>query len=540
MVGHDIQVMGAGIDGGSQPTPVLLQMSADDFPARFLQDVATQAQPAISSTVSVDQAPSQTQPPVLFQPVQRMLNVAMVQLNCNSLNYPRLDPTRIETAGLVIRRAYRQNGLDQTSVMQGWMRTPAGQFKWINLSGADECQDPEPVKRPQLQSGQAELDRQLAAFGLSSANTESYTPAFAAPPDTCANLNRTLVYALVPTASSEMSDAVPVAPPALDPTVLASNLPTLLQAGQHVAPLAGADVDYHWMSDDFLNAMFPPGTPPAAGQQIPINSSVGQFQMFSSALRVLRTAFNAFDGSPNGNNIVSILNRHIVITSVFPLSIQPMGEFYRTASASLLDYAPDNSGAPAPTVTLPYFWELLTPADQNDLMTAFNTVLSSRAQPTLTPTGRFQDPSRLYKVRMFFRIKGESSTCPADLVWSCYSEPFRIAAWYESSDRPTPPVVLPDPTDKNFMNSVKPNCSFVVPPGLMNAMQGTSMSGLMNGAGGGGNLTLSWICGFNIPIITICAFFVLSLFLILLNILFFWLPIVKICIPFPFTPETDS
>ena len=34
-------------------------------------------------------------------------------------------------------------------------------------------------------------------------------------------------------------------------------------------------------------------------------------------------------------------------------------------------------------------------------------------------------------------------------------------------------------------------------------------------------------------LITICAFIVLNIFLSLLNIIFFWLPFVKICVPFP-------
>ena len=83
------------------------------------------------------------------------------------------------------------------------------------------------------------------------------------------------------------------------------------------------------------------------------------------------------------------------------------------------------------------------------------------------------------------------------------------------------------------MKNAKPNCSFQVPANLMSAMQGTSLSGLMSGTGGGPSLKVDWICGFNIPLITICAFFVLNIFLSLLNINFFWLPFIKICIPLP-------
>jgi hypothetical protein len=44
---------------------------------------------------------------------------------------------------------------------------------------------------------------------------------------------------------------------------------------------------------------------------------------------------------------------------------------------------------------------------------------------------------------------------------------------------------------------------------------------------------LTWICGFNIPAITICAFLVLNIFLTLFNLVFGWLFFIKICVPFP-------
>ena len=68
----------------------------------------------------------------------------------------------------------------------------------------------------------------------------------------------------------------------------------------------------------------------------------------------------------------------------------------------------------------------------------------------------------------------------------------------------------------------------------MNMMQGTTLSGLTKGVGASsGGIQLDWICGFNIPLITICAFFVLNIFLTLLNLVFFWIAFIKICIPFP-------
>jgi hypothetical protein len=73
-------------------------------------------------------------------------------------------------------------------------------------------------------------------------------------------------------------------------------------------------------------------------------------------------------------------------------------------------------------------------------------------------------------------------------------------------------------------------------------MQGTKLSDLSSGSAGppGSGIQLNWICGFNIPLITICAFFVLNIFLILLNMIFFWLPFIKICIPFPLPNASNS
>jgi hypothetical protein len=93
-------------------------------------------------------------------------------------------------------------------------------------------------------------------------------------------------------------------------------------------------------------------------------------------------------------------------------------------------------------------------------------------------------------------------------------------------------VALPDPTDRGFLRSLKPNVAFAVPPSLQNLLGGNPKD-LMEGKGDTKGLSLGWICGFNIPLITICAFIVLCIFFSLFNLIFWWLPFLKICIPFP-------
>lgn len=557
MVGHDILVQGVDLAGVEHKKPVILQMNDDDFPGRVLQDLASPGQPQISNASVVN---TQSQP--LYQPVQRLLNVAMVDLSCDTLSYPRIDPTRIVSAGLVIRRVYRVAGtpagttMDEFDTLSAWMCSPQGKYSWVKLSADQENWDPDPTKRPQLQSGQAALDQQLAAQSLSVANTESTTPAFAAAPAICTALGRTVFYAVIPTASSEVSDTQPASPPAIDRKGLIQSLPALLRSKKHSSKLrlpCVQSIDSRWMSDDFLNTQYPPTvTTSSSGTPVPTPSSEFEwFHSFSTALRMLGTVFNAFDTeNADGADILCVLDRYEV---ALPSGPQPLGQFFQSAYTTLLPVPPKGVAfdstqtwtPPSTPFTMPTAWSGLKHKDEEELVDKLVTALGPVSQNQLSPQGRYQDSSRYYKLRMFFRIKPESGNCPPKLVWSQYSHHFQIAPWHAAGTRTYPPIPLPDPMSTGFLDSIKPNCSFQVPGSLMNAMQSTTMSGLMNGTaggGGGGGLSLGWICGFNIPLITICAFFVLNIFLILLNIVFFWLPFIKICIPFPSpsSPEEGS
>jgi hypothetical protein len=55
----------------------------------------------------------------------------------------------------------------------------------------------------------------------------------------------------------------------------------------------------------------------------------------------------------------------------------------------------------------------------------------------------------------------------------------------------------------------------------------------------GDSFDLGLLCSFSIPIITICALIVLMIFISLLNIVFWWAPLLRICLPItlPGRPE---
>jgi hypothetical protein len=97
------------------------------------------------------------------------------------------------------------------------------------------------------------------------------------------------------------------------------------------------------------------------------------------------------------------------------------------------------------------------------------------------------------------------------------------------------PIPLPDLGDRNLLKQLKPNVSFVVPESLMNMLNGNGAKDLADGKGKAGEsgIGLNWICSFNLPIITLCAFIVLNIFLQLFDIIFRWMLFIKVCIPFP-------
>ncbi len=81
---------------------------------------------------------------------------------------------------------------------------------------------------------------------------------------------------------------------------------------------------------------------------------------------------------------------------------------------------------------------------------------------------------------------------------------------------------------------MKPNVAFQVPQPLFDLLAANTPEDFLDGkAGQSVGAALDWICAFNIPIITLCAFIVLNIFLSLFDLIFRWLLFIKICIPVP-------
>lgn len=133
------------------------------------------------------------------------------------------------------------------------------------------------------------------------------------------------------------------------------------------------------------------------------------------------------------------------------------------------------------------------------------------------------------------RFAYEQPQCGAKApVISDPTQPFQLASYFDP-DAPGRPlqVALPLDTSPAALSKYDKNVAFMISDQLAKQMgRVKGLKQLMDGDTGP-EVGIGMICSFSIPIITICALIVLMIFLILLNIIFFWLPFFKICFPVP-------
>jgi hypothetical protein len=140
----------------------------------------------------------------------------------------------------------------------------------------------------------------------------------------------------------------------------------------------------------------------------------------------------------------------------------------------------------------------------------------------------------LYAIRLVY----ERPRCrpPDRLVLSEPCRPFRMAHFYDP-DAPFRDhrIVLPIDTSleglRKFPQTVRMELSAQLRK-QMDRVKAIKLADLDSGdIPDGRPLDLGMVCSLSIPIITICALVLLMIIVSLLNIVFFWLPLFKICLP---------
>jgi hypothetical protein len=114
------------------------------------------------------------------------------------------------------------------------------------------------------------------------------------------------------------------------------------------------------------------------------------------------------------------------------------------------------------------------------------------------------------------------------------TRPFTLAPYFDP-DAPTRPIRIQMPLDTSpeGLRKFDKGVAFMLSDQLRKQMaRMSSLKDLMDGdLGAEPDLSLGLICSFSIPIIAICALAMLMVMVSLLNIVFWWLPFFKICLP---------
>ena len=445
----------------------------------------------------------------LHLPMHRRFYLVLLEAVCRTPGSPRIDPAKLEGMGLVLRRV-------ESSGWSAWMKNGARRKGWLPLPA--DTLDPDPARRRQPSVPAArQIEALIAARRGETAFAEQTVGLFVAPPALCERLGKTVLYGLVPVASAEESD---VASPAPDYANLAAD--EAAEMRKHFSayfkerpflamPNAGLALTAEWRPLD---------SNPAD------DTDAGRLRAFAIFLHQLIIELGAFEDGPTARALRAALNRIALPMEVDafgrPTRTMPAGEFTAQAALILVAGEPNTSG-----LTMPLSWPAIDGDTGAHLTELAMACLSSRFASLAVPAPKFDQRSAQYAVRAFMRVRGHAG-CPPRLVWSDYSDRFRILPWWES-DGPVAKVALPDVGD---LKKIKPGVAFQVPPSIANLLRG-DMAKLKDGEGSTDGFDIAWICSFSIPAITLCAFIVLGIFLSLFNLIFSWMAWIKICIPIP-------
>jgi hypothetical protein len=577
----------AFLDGGL--APALLKRTDQDFVNALLAEMESgegrgKMKRTLAGVQTVDRdAASRLR---LWQPVHRVFHLAVMEAVCRRYGGMRLDrpidPRRIVGSGLVVRRVVERRidtkgGTVVQRVEQGWMKQDDAVAGWRDLpSERERDQDPDPEKRPPpLAAGHPLVTARLAERlrPLQKPFAETVHPLFVATPKACAASGATLLYGVVPLTSSEITEQQPP-PPVADAEGLNALVPEFLLPLPRVRDVQETAVrTFGWSLPADLKAM-PPADPEQAEflarqQDLALLHQLGAFDVpddpnapVDPAVQALLDHLNqvaVWDALPEWEDVPTLPEmrrwnwRHGVHggrgrtpwehegvpeygrtpwgplpqwrSGPWPMPTRALGDVLRHAARVFRDGAADGAMPPS-------FWRLPRGAEWHRTLRArLEPLLNRRVDEMTAGVGRYDRAGAQYVARAFVRVRN-CDDCPPELVWSATTAPFTIVPWFEPSGAPPTRVQLPEATPESLAK-LKPNVAFMVPASLQSVMAGLKVKKPLDVSKGDVSLSMDWLCGFNIPIITLCAFIVLSIFLSLLNMIFWWLPLVKICIPIP-------
>lgn len=168
---------------------------------------------------------------------------------------------------------------------------------------------------------------------------------------------------------------------------------------------------------------------------------------------------------------------------------------------------------------------------------------TSSTETSLTETIRTQGGSPKLEDGAYYIVRYHyyRPSCSADhrTTSSAPSAVFQLAGFFDA-DAPYRPIRirLPGGTDLKDLRKFPKAVSVMMSDNLrrqMQRFQGKKASDVEDGdLNSEGSFNLGMICSLSIPIITIVAMMLLLIFVFVLNIIFWWIPFFKICLPINF------
>ncbi len=157
------------------------------------------------------------------------------------------------------------------------------------------------------------------------------------------------------------------------------------------------------------------------------------------------------------------------------------------------------------------------------------------------PVPKFsQNQADTYRILPF--VRSLTAQGKEQITWAgrdAQSDLFRVAATFDpEASRPS---LIPMPSLRDLKRGMAKGANMVTPGdtfALMNALKlkkGVTKDtvDISDDIAAG----VQWICSFSLPVITLVAMILLMIMVSLLNIIFFWMPWVRICLPFPKMPK---
>jgi hypothetical protein len=540
---HSIRIKPPFFSSGEQAS--LHRYLDPDFINRFRQDIQKQrfSEPQFGQWLQEETHSPFDQHPVLRLPTHRAFHLVCCEVACERFGLPALDPARITSAGFVIRRI--RNGQEQA-----WILEEGEALGWQNASS--ELRDPD-------------LDRRLCANGVlhKRADQAAYSgeqshPLHVLNSTDSKGKRHTLLFGYVP----------------LGGFYYERHTATLFDASsqQQIETVAARSLPWPFGYREGKNQ------PWQLHHSTPINNGAPSKAMFE-LLRLLVNRYHLGEAKRDANSELQALCEQLwfyeesrlpakLRSGIYNEQQRELFKLYRKFHLSrylqecfaeaennplvswiikqeeridqagglnnlaALDALPNSNGRG----NLDYSLKMVA-SDAEDLRHQLGQRFREQtlAQAKEIPLPKFgQGQNDLYQIVPFVRSKNDQGK--EQIQWADASNRsliFRVAAPFDpEASRPS---LIPMPSLRDLKRGLAKGASILTPGDTFDLINGLN---LKKGAsedviGDGPKLGIQWICSFSLPVITLVAMILLMIMISLLNIVFFWLPWVRICLPFP-------